>query len=66
MKNHHVVELIAFILLIVGGLNLGLMGLFSGDVISSIFGETLSRIIFVLIGLAAIYRLAVFIKAKAK
>ncbi len=48
---------VALILLIVGGLNWGLVGLFQFDLVAAIFGEmsVLSRIIYVIVGLAAIY-----------
>ena len=47
-------------LLIVGGLNWGLVGIFDFNLVSSIFGEgaALSRIVFVVVGLAAVYQLA--------
>ena len=68
MKHHHLIETIAFILLIIGGLNWGLVGLFRLDLIGSVFGmmSGLSRIIYVLVGVAAVYRLAVWFKARAK
>ena len=45
------------ILVVIGGLNWGILGLFDVNVIDSIFGmmSTLSRIIYVLVGLSAIY-----------
>ena len=48
---------IALILVIVGGLNWGLVGLLNLDLIAIIFGEMsiLSRIIYGLVGLAAVY-----------
>ncbi|MES2674784.1 MAG: DUF378 domain-containing protein [Pseudomonadota bacterium] len=48
---------IALILLIVGGVNWGLVGLFRFDFVAALFGEMtgLSRIIYVLVGLAALY-----------
>ena len=52
--------MIAFILLIVGGLNWLLLGVFQWE-IGALFGgpsELISRIIYVLVGLAAIYELA--------
>lgn len=55
MKFHK----IAFILLIVGGLNWLLVGLFAWDV-GEIFGgqmATISRIVYVLVGLSALYEL---------
>ena len=45
------------VLLIVGGLNWGLVGLFSFDLVGWLFGGTasaISRIIFTLVGLAAL------------
>jgi len=50
-------KIIAMILVVVGGLNWGLVGLFDFDLITAIFGamSTLSRIIYTLVGLAAIY-----------
>jgi len=52
-----VLDWIALVLLIIGGLNWGLVGLFSFDLVAAIFGEmsVLSRIIYVLVGLAALY-----------
>lgn len=68
MKNQHLVDLIAVILLVIGGLNWGLVGLFNWDLIASIFGDmsALTRIIYVLIGLSAVYRIVMWMKARAK
>ncbi len=49
---------IALTLLIVGGLNWLLIGLFEYDLVAGIFGgqdSTLSRIIYVIVGICAIY-----------
>ncbi|MHB0858609.1 MAG: DUF378 domain-containing protein [Anaerolineae bacterium] len=48
---------VALILLIIGGLNWLLVGLFSFDLVAAIFGELslLSRIVYILVGLAALY-----------
>jgi uncharacterized membrane protein YuzA (DUF378 family) len=48
---------IAMLLIIIGGLNWGLVGLFKFDLVASIFGELsfLSRIVYILVGLAAGY-----------
>jgi len=45
------------VLMIIGGLNLGIMGIFRYDVIGALFGpmSVLTRIIYVLIGLSAVY-----------
>jgi hypothetical protein len=48
---------IALILIIVGGINWGLVGLFDFNLVSAIFGvETwFTNLIYILVGLAAIY-----------
>ncbi len=54
-------DYLALVLLIIGGLNWGLVGFFKYDLVASIFGNlsALSRIIYALVGLAALY--AIFI-----
>ncbi|HVX92913.1 MAG TPA: DUF378 domain-containing protein [Candidatus Dojkabacteria bacterium] len=48
---------IAMILVVVGGLNWGLVGLFNFDLVATVFGDMtmLSRIVYDVVGLAAIY-----------
>ena len=57
-----VLGIVALVLLIVGGLNWALVGLFDFDLVAALFGEmtTLSRIVYVLVGLAALYALSLF------
>ena len=52
-------NIITLVLLIVGGLNWGLVGAFDFDLVAAIFGDMspLSRIVYVLVGLAAIYQI---------
>lgn len=52
-------NILTLILLIVGGLNWGLVGAFDFNLVSALFGEmsALSRIVYVLVGLAAIYQI---------
>lgn len=53
-----IVDRIALILNIIGGINWGLIGLFKFDLVAWIFGgqdAVLSRIIYTLVGLAAIW-----------
>ncbi len=54
MKAAHI---ISFILLIVGGLNWGLVGVGTGDIVSSVLGDSIAKIIFILVGLAAIFEI---------
>ncbi len=53
MKSIH---MLAWILLIVGGLNWGLVGLFNFNLVAALLGEgsALSRIVYSLVGLAAV------------
>ncbi len=48
-------DLVASVLLVIGGLNWGLIGLFKVDLVGSIFGALLSRLVYILVGLAAVY-----------
>jgi len=47
------------LLVIIGGLNWGLIGLFNFDLVSAIFGAALAQIIFILVGASALYMLIV-------
>lgn len=50
------VKLVAFILVIIGALNWGLVGAFSFDVVTKIFGPgTIARIIYILVGLSGLF-----------
>jgi uncharacterized protein len=52
---------IAIILVIVGGLNWLLVGAFDFDLVAAIFGDMspASRVVYILVGMAAIYTLVV-------
>lgn len=54
-----ILNVITLVLLIVGGLNWGLVGLFDFDLVAALFGEmsTLSRVVYVLVGLSALWQL---------
>ncbi|TVT27804.1 DUF378 domain-containing protein [Salinicoccus cyprini] len=56
-------DILALVLLIVGGLNWLLVGLFEFDLVASIFGgqdAILSKVVYILVGLAALYCLKFF------
>jgi len=57
MKKLNVLDWIALVLVIIGGLNWGLVGLFNLDLVQLILGSIaiLAKIVYVLVGLAAIY-----------
>ena len=48
---------IEFVLVIIGGLNWALVGILKWDLVAAIFGElsVLSRIIYILVGISALY-----------
>ena len=49
-------KIIALILVVVGGLNWGLVGLLDFDLVAAIFGDmsTISRAVYILVGLGAV------------
>jgi uncharacterized membrane protein YuzA (DUF378 family) len=53
------VDVVAYVLIVVGALNWGLVGFFNFNLVAWLFGEmsTISRIIYALVGLAGIYTL---------
>ena len=66
MKN---LDVIVIVLLIVGGLNWLLVGLFQFDLVAAIFGgqgAALSRIIYTIVGLCALYRIFMWKAMKAR
>ena len=50
-------DIVVWILLIIGGLNWGLVGLFDFNLVSFVFGQmtVLTRVVYTLVGLAALY-----------
>lgn len=57
------------ILMIIGGINWGLVGFFNYNLVSSIFGvklEVISRIIYAVVGLAALYGISFLFKDETK
>ena len=57
MADNNVVDWIALILVIVGGLNWGLVGLFQFDLVEAILGSVplLQNTVYVLVGISAAY-----------
>lgn len=48
---------IVFVLMVIGGLNWGFVGFFNFDLVATLFGDMsiVSRIIYALVGISAIY-----------
>jgi hypothetical protein len=62
-----IVDRIALILAIIGGLNWGMIGLFRFDLVAWLFGGStamLSRIVYTLIGLAAIWCISLLFRER--
>ena len=59
MNNLSVWDWVALVLVAVGGLNWGLVGLLDLDLVALIFGAAslLSRVVYILVGLSAVYML---------
>jgi len=57
MNKLNVLDWVALVLVIVGGLNWALVGLFGFDLVATIFGDmsVLSRAVYVLVGVSAVY-----------
>ncbi len=55
MKDLDLYGWIAYIIVLVGGINWGLFGLFNVNIVSAIFGNMLGRLIFIVVGAAAGY-----------
>ena len=58
-------DIIALILTIIGGINWGLIGIFQFDLVAWIFGgqdAILSRIIYTLVGIAALWCISLFLR----
>jgi uncharacterized membrane protein YuzA (DUF378 family) len=52
-----ILDAIAIVLVIIGGINWGLVGLFEWNLVSAIFGAMtwFTRLVYVLVGIAALY-----------
>lgn len=68
MKNKQILETIVWVLLVIGGLNWGLIGFFEWNLVAVIFGYTsvMTRVIYALVGIAALYKILTFSQKKKK
>ena len=57
----YILKVIAYVLVLIGAINWGLIGFFGFDLVSSIFGEMslISRIIYSLVGISAVLLLII-------
>ena len=62
MKN---LEFLAFILLLIGGINWGLVGAFNYNVVQTLLGDgTMARVVYGLVGVCALYEAFRYFKGK--
>lgn len=68
MNKLNAFDWLAVILVIVGGLNWGLVGILKFDLVAAIFGDMsgISRVVYTLVGLAAVYLAATSTKLAKK
>lgn len=68
MKNLSTLDWIALILVLIGGLNWGLIGLFNFNLVATILGDMslLSRIIYGVVGISTVYVAAIAMKLGKK
>jgi len=61
------INVITLILLIVGGLNWGLVGLFGFDLVAALFGpmSAVSRIVYALVGVSALVQIIALVRGQA-
>lgn len=64
MDMHAMLKALAVILIIVGALNWGLVGAFHLNLVEMLFGAAslLTRIVYILVGLAGLYKIFLLIK----
>lgn len=67
MNKINGLDWLAIILVIIGGLNWGLVGLFGVDAVAALFGEmsSLTRIVYSLVGVSAVYLVYTSTKLKS-
>lgn len=60
-------DMLSLLLVIVGGLNWGLVGLLNFDLVATIFGagSVLSRVVYVLVGVSALWQALALARGKA-
>ncbi len=66
MNKLNAVDWLALVLVIVGGVNWGLVGLMDFNLVSTLFGDmsTISRVVYALVGVSALYVAATSMKLR--
>lgn len=60
------VNIVALVLILIGGLNWGMVGFFDYNLVDAVFGEGsgVARVVYALVGVAALYKVAVAIGSR--
>lgn len=68
MKSLNFLDWIVLILLIIGGINWGLIGLFNFNLVETIFSNMpiITRIVYIIVGVCAIYAIIMLARKSAK
>ncbi len=66
MSKLTVVDIVALVLVVIGGLNWGLMSISASWNVVAMLGDALARIVYALVGLAAIYVAVISVKLERK
>jgi len=64
----NIIDVIAIVLVVIGGLNWGLVGLVNLDIVAQVLGagSMLSNIVYILVGLAAVYLAVISVKLERR
>lgn len=55
MAEKSAIDWIAIVLIIIGGINWGLVGAFDYNLVDTLLGDVLTRVVYVLVGIGALY-----------
>ena len=55
--NAKTIQMVAFLLVVVGALNWGLVGLLNMNLVETIAGSSIARIVYILVGVSGVYTL---------
>jgi len=68
MKVNHIVHVVATVLVIVGGINWGLVGVWDYNLVGALLGDGtgIARIVYGLVGLSAVYLAVVSVYKKVE
>ncbi len=67
MNTSGIIDRIALLLLVIGGINWGLIGLFNLNLVELLFGEGIvASIVYILVGISAIWSATLFFRERSE